>query len=160
MSATVDALRYYEVKALEMQRASLRGDSKSMLSLMQELAIDGGSIARRAIDKEAAPEPATVSSGPAIDLVISPNGGISADFSSDKTRRAFARQIRKFKELESEPAAVAPATGALEALLAASDAVIERWHTPLWKDARPTAEYIAALRLAAESARKLLAGGE
>lgn len=44
-------------------------------------------------------------------------------------------------------------------LLAASDALIERWHTPLWKDARPTAEYIAALRLAAESARKLLEGG-
>lgn len=43
-------------------------------------------------------------------------------------------------------------------LLAASDALIERWHTPLWRDAKPTAEYIAALRLAAESARKLLEG--
>lgn len=52
------------------------------------------------------------------------------------------------------------AVKALRELLAASDAVIERWHAPLWKDAKPTAEYIAALRLAAESARKQLARGE
>ena len=112
MSATVDALRYYEAKALEMQRASLRGDSKTMLALMQELAIDGGAIARRAIDSQSAPEPATV----AVDA------------------------------------------GALAALLAACDALVERWHTPLWKDAQPTAEYIAALRVAADNARRLLAG--
>lgn len=43
-------------------------------------------------------------------------------------------------------------------LLAATHAVIERWHTPLWKDSRPTAEYIAALRVAADNARHLLAG--
>lgn len=48
---------------------------------------------------------------------------------------------------------------ALEVLLSAADGVIERWETPLWKNARPTAEYVGALRLAAESARKLLKGG-
>jgi predicted RNA-binding Zn ribbon-like protein len=47
----------------------------------------------------------------------------------------------------------------LRAITAAADAVIQRWHTPLWKDARPTAEYIAVLRRAAESAHKLLVGG-
>lgn len=47
-----DALAYYELKALRMQRASLRGDSKEMLALMQELAIDGGSTARRAMGIE------------------------------------------------------------------------------------------------------------
>ena len=55
---------------------------------------------------------------------------------------------------------LADAVNELRAITAAADAVIERWHTPLSKDAKPTAEYIAALRLAAESARKLLAWGE
>lgn len=59
MSRLIDALGYYEAKAMQMQRASLRGDTKAMLALMQELAIDGGAIARRAIDSQAAPEPAT-----------------------------------------------------------------------------------------------------
>lgn len=48
----VDALAYYEAKALRMQRASLRGDSKEMLALMQELAVDGGATARRAMGVE------------------------------------------------------------------------------------------------------------
>ena len=47
-----DALAYYELKALRMKRASLRGDSKEMLALMQELATDGSSIARRAMGVE------------------------------------------------------------------------------------------------------------
>lgn len=60
MSKVIDALGYYEEKAMQMQRASLRGDSKAMLSLMQDLAVDGGAIARRAIDSQAAPAPSTV----------------------------------------------------------------------------------------------------
>lgn len=52
MSRLIDALGYYEAKAMQMQRASLRGDSKEMLALMQELAIDGGSTARRAMGIE------------------------------------------------------------------------------------------------------------
>jgi hypothetical protein len=60
MSRVIDALGYYEAKAQQMQRTSLRGDTKAMLALMQELAIDGGAIARRAIDSQTAPEPATV----------------------------------------------------------------------------------------------------
>lgn len=55
---------------------------------------------------------------------------------------------------------LADAVNELRAITIAADALVDRWHTPLWKDAKPTAEYIAALRLAAESARKLLAGGE
>ena len=37
-------------------------------------------------------------------------------------------------------------------LLAASQAVIDRWETPLWKDVPATAEYIHALRAAVENA--------
>lgn len=55
---------------------------------------------------------------------------------------------------------LADAVNELRAITIAADALVDRWHTPLWKDATPTAEYIAALRLAAESARKLLKGGE
>lgn len=60
MSRAIDALGYYEAKALQMQRASLRGDTEAMLALMQDLALDGGAMARRAIDSQAAPDPATV----------------------------------------------------------------------------------------------------
>ena len=90
MSATVDALRYYEAKALEMQRASLRGDPKAMLALMQELAIDGGAIARRAIDKQAAPEPATVAvDAGALDALRSAMSKLRAPMS--RTEYAAAR---------------------------------------------------------------------
>jgi len=37
-----------------------------------------------------------------------------------------------------------------EALIAAAEAVIARWETPLWKDAEPTAEVIYRLRDAVE----------
>jgi uncharacterized protein HemX len=76
----------------------------------------------------------------------------------------LAEQQARIAELAAKAAAgrraVAVTAGALVDLLSASDALIERWHTPLWKDAKPTAEYIAALRVAADNARRLLAGGE
>lgn len=46
--AIAEALQWYERMALEMQRATLRNDSKRMLELMRELSLDGGSKARRA----------------------------------------------------------------------------------------------------------------
>lgn len=45
-----EALDWYEGKALEMQRATLRNDSKRMLELMRDLSLDGGSKARRAVE--------------------------------------------------------------------------------------------------------------
>lgn len=71
----------------------------------------------------------------------------SSDHVRDATEMVADRQL-------------ADAINELRKITAAADAVVERWHTPLWKDAKPTAEYIAALRLAAESARKLLAVGD
>lgn len=48
--AITEALQWYERMALEMQRATLRNDSKRMLELMRELSLDGGSKARRAAE--------------------------------------------------------------------------------------------------------------
>lgn len=45
---TSDALDWYEYMAKQMQRATLQVDSQVMLGLMKELALDGGSRARRA----------------------------------------------------------------------------------------------------------------
>ena len=44
-------------------------------------------------------------------------------------------------------------------LIDAAKAVIQRWETPLWKDAPPTAEYIYRLRDAVERAEKQEAVG-
>ena len=44
-----DALTWYRGIAKEMQKACLHQDSKHMLKLMQELAVDGGSKAKAAI---------------------------------------------------------------------------------------------------------------
>ena len=47
---TSDALDWYEYMAKQMQRATLQVDSQVMLGLMKELALDGGSRARRAVE--------------------------------------------------------------------------------------------------------------
>ena len=44
-----------------------------------------------------------------------------------------------------------PTSGAAD-LIAAAQAVVDRWDTPLWKDAPATAEYIGRLRAALASA--------
>lgn len=49
-----EALDWYENIAKEMQRATLRVDSKMTLNLIHELALDGGSRARRAIESTTA----------------------------------------------------------------------------------------------------------
>ena len=76
----------------------------------------------------------------------------------------LAEQQARIAELAAKAATgrrvAAVTAGALVDLLAASDALVERWHTPLRKYAKPTAEYIAALRVAADNARRLLAGGD
>lgn len=46
---------------------------------------------------------------------------------------------------------LAPAAAQDEALVRAAQAVVERWDTPLWKDAKPTAEFIWRLRAALAS---------
>lgn len=86
-----------------------------------------------------------------------PPEGPLPDFIQAPIDRAIERIGRL---LEGGEPGAGDAVKALRELLAASDAVVDLWHTPLWKDSQPTAEYIAALRLAAESARKLLEGGE
>ena len=48
--AITEALQWYEQMALEMQRATLRNDSKRMLELMREISLDGGSKARMAAE--------------------------------------------------------------------------------------------------------------
>ena len=45
-----EALHFYEHRAQLMQRATLQGATKKMMETMQELALDGGAIARRAIE--------------------------------------------------------------------------------------------------------------
>lgn len=82
----------------------------------------------------------------ASDLTLTNEGNITSHVRGD-TKMVTDQQL-------------ADAVNELRAITIAADALVDRWHTPLWKDARPTAEYIAALRLAAESARKLLKGGE
>ena len=47
------ALRWYAAKAKEMQRCTLRGDSKAMLEIMRELSLDGGKQAREAMGPNA-----------------------------------------------------------------------------------------------------------
>jgi hypothetical protein len=56
----------------------------------------------------------------------------------------------KREGLESELAALKEQNALLavqgQRVYAAADAVVKRWDTPLWKDVRPTAEFIYALR--------------
>lgn len=47
----------------------------------------------------------------------------------------------------------AVAISALPELLAAAQAVVDRWDTPQWKDAEPTAEFIGRLRAALAASR-------
>ena len=47
----LDALQWYEAKAVQMGRAAIHQDSKLMLELMKEIAVEYGAQARAAITK-------------------------------------------------------------------------------------------------------------
>ena len=49
--ALLEALRWYEAQAKNMGKAAIRSDSKTMLSIMHEVAVDYGTRARAAIAK-------------------------------------------------------------------------------------------------------------
>ena len=49
--ALLEALRWYEAQAKDMGKAAIHSDSKTMLALMHEVAVDYGKRARAAIAK-------------------------------------------------------------------------------------------------------------
>lgn len=57
-----------------------------------------------------------------------------------------------FADIEAAPRPAVTA-GAVDALRTAAQAVVDRWDTPLWKDAPATAEYIGMLRAALAAQR-------
>ena len=150
MSRAIDALGYYEAKAQQMQRASLRGDTKAMLALMQELAIDGGAIARRAIDSQTAPESATVAvTDRQLADAVNELRDIAIKYhAAGQLRERIAGVVSGL--VRGEPGAVAVDAGALEALRSA----MSKLRAPMSRT-----EYAAARAGIIEAAYSLLTGG-
>ena len=53
----LEALQWYEAKAVQMGRAAIHQDSKLMLALMKEIAVEYGAQARAAIAKATGEQP-------------------------------------------------------------------------------------------------------
>ena len=53
----LEALQWYEAKAVQMRRAAIHQDSKLMLALMKEIAVEHGAKARAAIARATGEQP-------------------------------------------------------------------------------------------------------